>query len=93
MSNTSAALSAWVFNWLALALAALAFPFKRFTRCSAALVTVLRRGVVREVSLVTLGADPNAVARLFGQRVKGTTSLDPRSVLARRAREAAGYGR
>ena len=56
-------------------------------------VTVLRGGTVREVSLVTLGADPNAVARLFGQGAKGTSSLDPRSVLARRAREAAGYGR
>ena len=54
-------------------------------------VTVLRGGTVRGVSLVTLGADPNAVARLFGQDAKGTSSLDPRSVLARRTREAAGY--
>ena len=56
-------------------------------------VTVLRRGTVREVSLVTLGADPNAVARLFGQGAKGTNSLNAREILARRAREAAGYGR
>ena len=56
-------------------------------------VTVLRRGTVREVSLVTLGADPSAVARLFGQGAKGTSTLNPRAVFARRVREAAGYGR
>ena len=56
-------------------------------------VTVLRRGTVREVSLVTLGADPGAVAKLFGAGVKEPTPLSAQSIFARRARQAAGFGR
>ena len=55
--------------------------------------TVLRNGVVREVSLVTLGADPHATARLFGQGVKPPPTLNVHSILARRVRQAAGFAR
>ena len=59
-------------------------------------VTVLRRGVIRECSIVTLGADSATSARLFsgaGTRpVKGTLRT-PQEYLAVRARQAAGLPR
>ena len=55
--------------------------------------TVLRNGVVREVSIVTLGADPQAKARLFSQGVRPPPTLSVQSILARRARQAAGFAR
>ena len=55
--------------------------------------TVLRGGTVREVSIVTLGADPRATARLFGQGVKPLPTLSAQSILARRVRQAAGFER
>ena len=53
-------------------------------------VSILRRGTVREVSIVTLGADYESSARLFtGARPAG--SLNLREILARRRREAAAF--
>ncbi len=54
-------------------------------------LTVLRSGVVREVSIVTLGADHNTSARLFGHGAKQALSLSPNAIFAARARQAAGF--
>ena len=63
------------------------------SRAIAGPATVLRGGTVREVSIVTLGADPQATARLFGQAVKPPATLCVHSILARRVREAGGFAR
>ena len=59
-------------------------------------VTVLRRGVIRECSIVTLGADSATSARLFSSAgthpAKGTL-LTPQEYRAIRARQAAGLPR
>ena len=59
-------------------------------------VTVLKRGVIRECSIVTLGADSATSARLFSSAsthpAKGTV-LSPATYIARRARQAAGFAR
>ena len=53
-------------------------------------VAILRRGTVREVSIVTLGADYESSARLFTSGRPGG-SLNLREILARRRREAAAW--
>lgn len=50
-------------------------------------ISILRRGLVREVSIVTLGADVGASARLFSSR-QGLVLPTPRDLYARRRREA-----
>ncbi|MBL8316086.1 MAG: hypothetical protein JNK55_20305 [Rubrivivax sp.] len=49
-------------------------------------LTVLRNGIVRECSIVTLGADRNTSARLFGG---GGRHLSAKAIYERRQREAA----
>ena len=56
-------------------------------------VTVLRRGVIRECSIVTLGADAKTSARLFssaGTRPAKGTLLSASAYIASPARQAAG---
>jgi hypothetical protein len=52
-------------------------------------LVVLRQGKVRETSLVVLGADHQSTVAMFGSPAKVPASLDPRSVYAKRARDAA----
>jgi hypothetical protein len=63
------------------------------SRTASGPTVVLRRGAVREVSIVTLGADPNTNARMFSRKAKTPGSLNARDIFARRALEAAGLRR